>query len=65
MGWNYNLIVDGCSADRTHKRYSRPAHGDFQALGELGAFYIDRALGWMRKPPTSGRKITNKMVWMV
>ena len=50
------------SADRDHRRFSRSAHGDYQALGELGAFYVDRALGWMRKPPTSGRRISNKIV---
>jgi len=50
-------------ADRIHKRYSRPAHGDYQALGELGSFYVDRALGWWRKPPTTGRKISNKLMY--
>lgn len=49
-------------ADRVHKRYSRPAYGDYQALGELGSFFVDRALGWMRKPPTSGRRISSKIV---
>merc|ERR1712137_1224093 len=51
------------SADRTHRRFSRSAWGDYQALGEIGAFYVDRALGWMRKPPTSGRRISSHLLY--
>ena len=58
-------ILDVGRADRTHRRFSRSAWGDYQALGEIGAFYVDRALGWMRKPPTSGRRISSHLVGML
>ncbi len=34
-----------------------------QGWGELAAFYIDRALRWFKKPPATGRYITNKELY--
>lgn len=31
-------------------------------MSELGAYYVDKALGWNRKPPTAGRVISSRMV---
>lgn len=34
-----------------------------QGWNELAAFYIDRAMKWFKKPPTTGRFITNKELY--
>jgi len=35
---------------------------EYQGWGEIAGFNIDRAIGWNRKPPISGRFISNKVL---
>ena len=37
--------------------------GKHQGLPELASFYVDRVLQLYRKPPITGRLVSNKMLW--
>jgi hypothetical protein len=46
--------------DFDNNRISR-AENKFQGWSEVMGFYLDRALGWNKKPPITGRYISNKV----
>ena len=44
--------------------YSHSASNEYQGWGEVMGFYVDRALGWYKKPPMSGRIVSSKVCRM-
>jgi len=39
------------------------ASNEYQGWGEVMGFYVDRALNWYKKPPMTGRLISNKVLY--
>lgn len=39
------------------------ASNEYQGWGEVMGFYVDRALGWYKKPPMTGRLVSNKILY--
>lgn len=57
-------VVDQHKMDPTDAKLARRTWGVEQGWNELVAFYIDRALKWYKKPPSMGRVVTNKELYM-
>merc|ERR1719197_1731488 len=56
-------VVNFSDVGEETRGMSRRAWAVEQGWNELAAFYVDRALNWYKKPPASGRVITNKELY--